>query len=55
LVTGAPIIVVALVFAAKLAELRPLLCIVSIPGGAFALRLARDSLHPARLRAEAPG
>jgi len=54
LMTDAPIIVVALVVAAKLAELRPLLGIVSLAGGAFVLYLAWDSLRPARLGAEAP-
>jgi threonine/homoserine/homoserine lactone efflux protein len=54
LVTDAPIIVVALVVAAKLAELRPLLGIVSIAGGAFVLYLAWDSFRPVRLGAEAP-
>jgi threonine/homoserine/homoserine lactone efflux protein len=54
LVTDAPIIVVALVLAAKQAELRPLLGIVSIAGGAFVLYLAWDSFRPARLGAEAP-
>ena len=54
LVTDAPIIVVALVVAAKLAELRPLLGIVSLAGGAFVLYLAWDSLRPARVDPEAP-
>ena len=52
LVTDAPIIVVALVLAAKLAELRPLLGIVSLAGGAFVLYLAWDSLRPARVDPE---
>jgi threonine/homoserine/homoserine lactone efflux protein len=54
LVTDAPIIVVALVLAAKLAELRPLLGIVSLAGGAFVLYLAWDSFRPVRPGAEAP-
>jgi threonine/homoserine/homoserine lactone efflux protein len=54
LVTDAPIIVVALVLAAKLAELRPLLGVVSIAGGAFVLYLAWDSFRPVGLDAEAP-
>ena len=54
LVTDAPIIVVALVLAAKLAELRPLLGIVSIAGGAFVLYLAWDSFRPVRVDPEAP-
>ena len=54
LATDAPIILVALVLAAKLAELRPLLGVVSIAGGAFVLYLAWDSFVPARLDAEAP-
>ena len=53
LVTDAPIIVVALVVAAKLAQLRPLLGIVSLAGGAFVLYLAWESLRPARQEAEA--
>jgi threonine/homoserine/homoserine lactone efflux protein len=54
LVTDAPIIVVALVLASKLAELRPLLGIVSIAGGAFVLCLAWDSFRPVRRDAKAP-
>jgi threonine/homoserine/homoserine lactone efflux protein len=54
LVTDAPIIVVALVVAAKLAELHSLLGVVSLAGGAFVLYLAWDSFRPARLGAEAP-
>jgi threonine/homoserine/homoserine lactone efflux protein len=54
LVTDAPIIVVALVVAVKLAQLRPLLGVVSLAGGAFVLYLAWDSFRPARLGAEAP-
>lgn len=54
LVTDAPIIVVTLVPAAKLAELRPLLGVVSIAGRAFVLYLAWDSFRPVRLGAEAP-
>jgi threonine/homoserine/homoserine lactone efflux protein len=54
LVTDAPIILVALVLAAKLAELRPVLGIVSIAGGVFVLYLAWDSFRPARLDAEVP-
>jgi len=54
LVTDAPIIVVALVVAAKLAELRPLLGVVSVAGGAFVLYLAWDSVRPVRVDPEAP-
>jgi threonine/homoserine/homoserine lactone efflux protein len=54
LVTDAPIIIVALVVAAKLAELRPLLGIVSLAGGAFVLYLAWDSFRPVHLGEEAP-
>jgi len=54
LVTDAPIIVVALVVAAKLAELRPLLGLVSLAGGAFVLYLAWDSFRPVRVGAETP-
>ena len=53
MVTDAPIIVVALVFAANLAHLRPLLGIVSIAGAVFVLYLACDSSSPARLDAGA--
>jgi threonine/homoserine/homoserine lactone efflux protein len=54
LLTDAPIIVVSLVVAAKLAQIRPLLGVVSLAGGAFVLYLAWDSLRPARLGAEQP-
>jgi threonine/homoserine/homoserine lactone efflux protein len=54
LVTDAPIILVALVLAAKLAKLHPLLGIVSITGGAFVLYLAWDSFHPVRVNADLP-
>ena len=54
LVTDAPIIVVALVVAAKLAELHPLLGIVSLAGGAFVLYLAWDSIHPVPVDPDAP-
>jgi threonine/homoserine/homoserine lactone efflux protein len=54
LVTDAPIIVVPLALAAKLGELRPLLGIVSIAGGAFVLYLAWDSVGPVRADAETP-
>jgi len=54
LVTDAPIIVVALLLATKLAELRPLLGVISIAGGAFVLFLAWESFRPVRLDAEAP-
>ena len=46
LLTDVPIILLALIVAAKLAALRPLLGVVSIAGGAFVLYLAWDSLHP---------
>jgi threonine/homoserine/homoserine lactone efflux protein len=59
LVTDAPIILVALALAAKLSELRPLLGIVSIAGGAFLLYLAWESFGPvgrdAAASAERPG
>jgi threonine/homoserine/homoserine lactone efflux protein len=54
LVTDAPIIIVALVLAARLAELRPMLGIVSIAGGAFVLYLAWDSLGAVGLDADTP-
>ena len=54
LITDAPIIVLALGLAAKLAQLRPLLGIVSIAGGAFVLYLAWDGFGPARAAAQAP-
>jgi len=53
LITDAPIILVALLLAVRLAELRPLLGIVSIAGAAFVSYLAWDSLRPARAGAEA--
>ena len=54
LVTDPPIILVTLTLASKLAELRQLLGIVSIAGGAFVLYLAWESFRPARQEAEAP-
>jgi threonine/homoserine/homoserine lactone efflux protein len=54
LVTDAPIIIIALAMAAKLTELRPLLGIVSIAGGAFVLYLAWDSFGPVGLDEETP-
>jgi threonine/homoserine/homoserine lactone efflux protein len=48
LLTDAPIILLALIVAAKLAALRPLLGIVSIAGGAFVLYLAWDNLRSAQ-------
>jgi len=53
LVTDAPIILVTLALATKLAELRPLLGIVSIAGSIFVLYLAWETSHPARQDAEA--
>ena len=54
LVTDVPIIVLALVLAAKLAQLRLLLGIMSIAGGAFVLYLAWDGFGPVRVAAAAP-
>lgn len=54
LVTDAPIILVALALASKLAELRLLLGIVSIAGGAFVLYLAWESFWPVRQTSETP-
>jgi len=54
LVSDAPIILVALALAAKLAEIRPLLGIVSIAGAIFVLYLAWESFRPARQDLEAP-
>jgi threonine/homoserine/homoserine lactone efflux protein len=54
LVTDAPIILLTLALASKLAELRPLLGIVSLAGGAFVLILAWESLNPVRQEAKAP-
>ncbi|MGO9201374.1 MAG: LysE family translocator [Limisphaerales bacterium] len=54
LATDAPIIVAALVMAAKLAQLRSLLGVVSIAGGAFVLYLAWDVFRPVRPQAAAP-
>ena len=53
LFTDTPIILVALVLAARLAELRPLLGIVSLAGGVFVLYLAWDSLRPRRAEVDA--
>ena len=53
LVIDAPITVVALVLAAKLVELGPLLGIVTIAGADFVLYLAWNSFRPVRLGAEA--
>jgi threonine/homoserine/homoserine lactone efflux protein len=52
LVTDAPIIVVALLVAGKLTQLRPLLGMVSVAGGAYVLYLAWDSLRPVSLGTE---
>jgi threonine/homoserine/homoserine lactone efflux protein len=54
LVTDAPIILVTLLLASKLAELRPLLGIVSIAGAVFVLYLAWESFRPVRQEADAP-
>jgi threonine/homoserine/homoserine lactone efflux protein len=54
LVTDAPILLVALVLASKLAELRLLLGIVSVAGRAFVLYLAWESVWPVRQEAETP-
>ena len=54
LITDAPIIVLALALAAKLAQPGPLLGIVSIAGGVFVLYLAWDGFRPVRVAAEAP-
>lgn len=54
LVTDAPIILVAMALATKLAQLRPLLGIVSIAGAVFVLYLAWESFWPVRQEAEAP-
>ena len=53
LITDAPIIVVTLVLAAKLARLRPLLGGVSLAGAAFVLYLAWDTVRPAHPGTEA--
>jgi threonine/homoserine/homoserine lactone efflux protein len=54
LVTDAPIIMVALGLAAKLAELRPLLGLVSIAGALFVLYLAWESFAPVRFQTREP-
>src|SRR5512137_2169296 len=54
LVTDAPIILVTLLLASKLAERRPLLGIVSIAGAVFVLYLAWESFRPVRQEADAP-
>jgi len=53
LVTDAPIIIVTLVLAAKLAQLRPLLGMVSVAGGAFILYLAWETFSAVRQEAVA--
>lgn len=53
LVTDAPIIIVTLVLAAKLAQLRPLLGLVSVAGGGFILFLAWETLVAVRREAAA--
>jgi len=53
LVTDAPIILVALLLASRLAGLRSLLGIVSIAGALFVLYLAWESYHPAPREATA--
>lgn len=52
LVTDPPIILVTLALATKLAQLRSLLGIVSIAGGAFVLFLAWESFNPPRQQAD---
>ena len=47
-------VALAVALAAKLAQLRPLLGIVSIAGGAFVLYLAWDSFCPVRVDAGDP-
>jgi threonine/homoserine/homoserine lactone efflux protein len=54
LVTDAPVIALALALAAKMEQLRLLLGIVSIAGGAFVLYLAWEGFRPVRVAAEAP-
>ena len=54
LVTDPPIILLTLALASKLAQLRPLLGIVSIAGAVFVLYLAWESFNPVRQEAEAP-
>jgi threonine/homoserine/homoserine lactone efflux protein len=54
LVTDAPVIALALALAIKLAQLRSLLGIVTIAGGAFVQYLAWEGFRPVRVAAEAP-
>jgi threonine/homoserine/homoserine lactone efflux protein len=54
LITDAPIIALALALAAKMAQLHPLLGIVSIAGGVFVLYLAWDGFRPVRVAEEVP-
>jgi len=54
LITDAPIIALALLLATKMAQLRLLLGIVSVAGGAFVLYLAWDGFRPVRLAGEVP-
>jgi threonine/homoserine/homoserine lactone efflux protein len=53
LVTDPPIILVTLVLATKLAQVRPLLGIVSLAGAVFVFYLAWESFRPAPQEAEA--
>ncbi len=54
LITDAPIILVALALATRLAQIRPLLGIVSLAGAIFVLYLAWESSGSMRQAAEAP-
>ena len=53
LLTDAPIIVLAVALAAKAAEFREVLGVLSIAGGAFVLYLAFDAFRPARMDLDA--
>ena len=52
LITDAPIVALSLALAARAAELRPLLGMISLAGGAFVLYLAWDAFHSAPLDAQ---
>ena len=54
LLTDAPIILLTLFAASRLGEMRPILGLVSIAGGAFVLYLAWDSLRPAPMDSQVP-
>jgi len=49
-----PIVLLAMLFAAKVSAFRPVLGVISIAGGTYVLYLAWESFRPARVDADAP-